>query len=158
MGSTIFLYHVNDPRRYGVVEFNENKAINIEEKPSNPKSNWAVTGLFFYDTCVVDFAKKLTPSYRGELEITDINKLYIRNNTLNVELLDNNFTWIDIGTPDSLLRTSLFVQQQEQQTGFKIACIEEISLNKSFITKGEYIELIEKMPICAYRKYLEKFA
>lgn len=157
-GSTIFLYYVNDPRQYGVVEFKGNKAVNIEEKPSNPKSNWAVTGLFFYDSCVIDFVKKVTPSHRGELEITDLNKLYIKNDTLNVELLDNNCTWLDIGTPDSLLSTSLFVQQHEQQTGFKIACIEEISLKKSFITKGEYIDLIEKMPSCAYRNYLEKFA
>tara|TARA_A100001015_G_C15022454_1_gene728694 strand:+ start:582 stop:1466 length:885 start_codon:yes stop_codon:yes gene_type:complete len=137
-GATIFGYHVNDPERFGVVEFDDNgKAISIEEKPKNPKSKYAVTGLYFYDNKVINYAKKLTPSKRGELEITDINNIYLNNNELEVEILNRGFVWLDTGTFDSLLEAGKFVEIIEKRQGKKIACLQEISFLNGWITLEE---------------------
>ena len=134
-GATIFGYRVNDPERFGVVEFDKNKkAISLEEKPIHPKSKYAVTGLYFYDNNVCKYAKKLTPSFRWELEITDLNKIYLENNRLNVEILGRGFTWLDTGTHDSILQASNFIQSIELNKGEKIACLEEIAINNNFIS------------------------
>ena len=139
-GATVFGYMVNDPERFGVVEFDETKkVISLEEKPKNPKSNYAVTGLYFYDNQVCELAKQLEPSARGELEITDLNK-----KELNVEILGRGFAWLDTGTHDSMLQASTFVQTMELNTGVKIACLEEIAYNKGFMTKDELLNKIEK--------------
>ena len=144
-GATVFGYTVKDPERFGVVEFDKNqKAISLEEKPANPKSNYAVTGLYFYDNKVCELAKKLKPSKRGELEITDLNRLYLELGKLNVEILGRGFAWLDTGTHDSMLQASIFVQTMELNKGVKIACLEEIAYTHGFITKDELLNKIEK--------------
>ena len=144
-GATVFGYTVKDPERFGVVEFDSNKkAISLEEKPKNPKSNYAVTGLYFYDNNVCEYAKSLKPSARGELEITDLNKIYLEKGLLNVEILGRGFAWLDTGTHDSMLQASLFVQTMELNKGVKIACLEEIAYNQGFATRDELMSNIEK--------------
>lgn len=144
-GATVFGYTVKDPERFGVVEFDSNnKAISLEEKPVNPKSNYAVTGLYFYDNRVCSFAKQLKPSQRGELEITDLNKIYLEQGDLNVEILGRGFAWLDTGTHDSMLQASQFVQTMELNKGVKISCLEEIAFNQGFITKEDLLGKIEK--------------
>ncbi|MFN5351334.1 MAG: glucose-1-phosphate thymidylyltransferase RfbA [Alphaproteobacteria bacterium] len=143
-GASVVAYKVSDPQRYGVVYFNENgRAIDIIEKPQNPTSKWAVTGLYFYDGNAPKYAKALKPSPRGELEITDLNKVYLKNGNLNVIKLGKGFAWLDAGTPESLLEASVFVHAVEKRQGQKIACLEEIALNKGFITKEQF-ELLAK--------------
>ena len=154
--ATIFAYHVSDPERYGVVEFDNNqKVISIEEKPKIPKSNYAVTGLYFYDHKVVEFAKSLKPSQRGELEITDLNKIYMNEDRLNVEVLNRGFAWLDSGTHESLLEANQYIATVEKRQGQKIACIEEISFRKGWITKENLFSLAEEKYNNNYRKYLK---
>lgn len=158
-GATVFGYQVQDPERFGVVEFDSNnKAISIEEKPKNPKSNYAVTGLYFYDDKVVEYAKSLKPSKRGELEITDLNKIYLENNSLTVEILGRGFAWLDTGTFESLLQAANFVQSMEINTGMKIAAIEEVAYRMGYISKIQLLELSKKYKQNGYGKYLEKMA
>jgi len=154
--ATIFAYHVSDPERYGVVEFDNNhKAISIEEKPKITKSNYAVTGLYFYDEKVVEFAKSLKPSHRGELEITDLNKIYMNEDKLNVEVLNRGFTWLDSGTHESLLEANQYIATVEKRQGQKIACIEEISFRKGWITNENLLSLAEEKHNNNYREYLK---
>lgn len=156
-GATVFAYHVQDPERYGVAEFDKDgKALSLEEKPTQPKSNWAVTGLYFYDSSVVEKAKSLKPSKRGELEITDLNKLYLEEKTLHVEKFGRGVAWLDTGTPDSLISSSLFVQTIEQRQGLKIACLEEIAIYKGFYDKARLKEILATYPNSDYKKYLER--
>ena len=154
--ATIFAYHVSNPQRYGVVEFDSNhRAISIEEKPKIPKSNYAVTGLYFYDDKVVDFAKSLKPSSRGELEITDLNKIYMNEDKLNVEVLNRGLAWLDSGTHESLLEANQYIATVEKRQGQKIACIEEISYRKGWITKENLLSLAEEKYNNNYREYLK---
>jgi glucose-1-phosphate thymidylyltransferase len=156
-GSVVFAYHVHDPERYGVAEFDATgKAISIEEKPKTPKSNWAVTGLYFYDNTVCERVKKLKPSARGELEITDLNKAYLADGKLNVEKFGRGVAWLDTGTHESLLQSSQFVQTIEDRQGLKIACLEEIALFKGFIDKAQFAKLAEAAPKSGYGEYLRK--
>ena len=155
VGATIFGYHVNDPERFGVVEFDRNDhAISIEEKPIKPKSNIAVTGLYFYDNQVIKIAKSLSPSKRGELEITDINKCYMDNNNLKVEVLGRGFTWLDTGTHDSLLEAGQFVQTIEQRQGLKVACLEEIAFLNGWLDEEAISVQAETLSNTTYGKYL----
>lgn len=158
-GALVFAYHVTDPERYGVVEFDDRgHAISLEEKPKQPKSNWAVTGLYFYDNEVVRHAKELKPSARGELEITDLNLVYLKKNLLKVELMGRGFAWLDSGTHESLLTASQFIQTIEQRQGLKIACLEEIALQKGFISKEKFTKIAEFAPGSSYGTYLKQIA
>lgn len=154
-GGIVYAYHVSDPERYGVVEFDKtNKVISIEEKPTAPKSNYAVPGLYFYDNDVVEIAKNLQPSVRGEYEITDVNKEYLRRGKLKVSILDRGTAWLDTGTFDSLMQASQFVQVIEQRQGIKIACIEEIAYRKGFITKEQLVTMAQPLLKSGYGQYL----
>jgi len=154
-GACIFGYWVANPQRYGVVEFNKNnEVISIEEKPKYSKSNYAVPGLYFYDNKVIDIAKNLKPSARGELEITDVNLTYLKNRNLRVELLGRGYAWLDTGTPDSLLDASNYIATMERRQGLKIGCIEEVAFRMGYIDKGQFKEIIDKMSENDYRKYL----
>ncbi len=156
-GSSVFAYHVSDPSRFGVVEFDDNKkAISLEEKPSTPKSNYAVTGLYFYDENVVEYAKTIKPSHRGELEITDLNRIYLEKGLLNVEILERGFAWLDTGTHHSLLEAANFIQTVENIQGIKIACLEEIALHKGFISIDNVKEMLKTMGKSTYAEYLRK--
>lgn len=154
----IFAYHVSDPERYGVVEFNKtgNRALSIEEKPKKPKSNWAVTGLYIYDNQVIEIAKNLQPSDRGELEISDVNKVYLKKKKLGIIKLKRGFAWLDAGTPDSLLDSAQFIQTIEKRQGLKIACLEEVAYRKGFIDKNQLEKLIGLYKKGSdYRNYLD---
>ncbi|MFT3976816.1 MAG: glucose-1-phosphate thymidylyltransferase RfbA [Sphingomonas bacterium] len=156
-GASVFAYHVNDPERYGVVSFDESmKAMSIEEKPVRPRSNWAVTGLYFYDEQVVDIAADLKPSARGELEITDVNRVYLERGRLNVEIMGRGYAWLDTGTPDSLLDAAEFVRVLEKRQGFKIACPEEIAFRHGFIGAAEMEKAIGKLGKSDYARYLQE--
>ncbi|MBX9769611.1 MAG: glucose-1-phosphate thymidylyltransferase RfbA [Bdellovibrionales bacterium] len=156
-GATVFAYRVQDPERYGVVEFGSDKrVVSVEEKPKNPKSPWAITGLYFYDNTVVRRARSLKPSARGEFEITDLNQTYLKDQALHVEKMGRGVAWLDMGTPDSLLSSSQFVQTIENRQGMKIACIEEIALHMGFINQAQLASLIEKLPQSDYCKYLKR--
>ncbi|RBW68883.1 glucose-1-phosphate thymidylyltransferase RfbA [Bacillus taeanensis] len=157
--ATVFGYYVNDPERFGVVDFDDNgKAVSIEEKPSDPKTNFAVTGLYFYDNRVVDIARNIKPSSRGELEITDVNKAYLEMGDLHVELLGRGFAWLDTGTHESLLEASQFIETIEKRQSFKIACIEEIAFNKGYISREQLIALAKPLMKNEYGKYLMRIA
>lgn len=154
-GATVFGYKVKDPERFGIVEFDENlKAISIEEKPEHPKSNFAVTGLYFYDNRVVDFAKKVKPSKRGELEITSINSMYLEQNQLDVEILGRGYAWLDTGTHESLLEAASFVETIEKRQGFKVSCLEEIAWRNNWIDEGKVKKLAKTMSKNDYGQYL----
>jgi len=158
-GAMVFGYYVSDPERYGVAEFDENGTVlSLEEKPVKPKSNYAVTGLYFYDNTVVEKAKSLKPSPRGELEITDLNKLYLNEKNLQVKLLGRGFAWLDTGTHESLIQASNFIATIEQRQGLKVSCIEEIAYNKGFIDKEQLMELIKPLSKNQYGQYLMKIA
>lgn len=155
-GATVFGYYVDDPERFGVVEFDENgKAISLEEKPKNPKSNYAVTGLYFYDNKVVEYARNLKPSPRGELEITDLNRIYLNKGTLDVTLLGQGFTWLDTGTHQSLVDATNFVETVEEHSHRKIACIEEIAFDNGWITREQLIQSYEECKKNQYGQYLK---
>ena len=154
-GATVFAYHVTDPERYGVIEFDgDMRAISIEEKPREPRSNWAVTGLYFYDSDVVGIARDLAPSARGELEITDVNKAYLAAGKLSVELMGRGYAWLDTGTPDSLIEAAEFVRTLEKRQGFKIACPEEVAYERGFIDAGQLEKLADNLGKSAYGTYL----
>jgi len=158
-GATVFGYYVNDPHRYGVVEFDDNgKVLSLEEKPEKPKSNYAVTGLYFYGNDVVEKAKKLKPSKRGELEITDLNRLYLEENKLSVELMGRGYAWLDTGTHVSLLEASNFIHTVESRQGLKISCIEEIAYKKGLISAEQLLTLAEPMAKNEYGQYLMRIA
>ncbi len=155
--ATIFAYHVSDPERFGVVEFDENlKAVSIEEKPKNPKSNYASVGLYFYPSDVVEKARSLKPSARGELEITDLNNLYLNEGRLNVVPMRRGNAWLDAGTPESLMESGAFVHIIEKRQGLKIACIEEIAYRRKFINDAQMLALIDELKESDYKKYLKK--
>jgi glucose-1-phosphate thymidylyltransferase len=158
-GAIIFGYFVNDPERYGVVEFNSNgKALSIEEKPKHPRSNYAVTGLYFYSNDVVAKAKNLKPSARGELEITDLNRIYLEENRLKVRIMGRGMAWLDTGTHESLLQASNFIQTIEDRQGLKVSCIEEIAFNRGYITRDQLLELARSLSKNQYGQYLMKIA
>lgn len=158
-GATVFGYYVSDPERFGVVEFGENgKAVSIEEKPAQPKSNYAVTGLYFYDNDVVKIAEELKPSARGEYEITDVNKVYLERKALNVKLLGRGFAWLDTGTHDALQDAASYVKTIQDRQGLKIACIEEIAWRMGFITKEQMLKAAEKVRKSTYGEYIYEIA
>ena len=158
-GALVFGYYVNDPTRYGVVEFDRNmKAVSIEEKPENPKSNYAVTGLYFYDNTVIGKAKSLKPSARGELEITDLNRLYLEEGSLEVRIMGRGMAWLDSGTYESLLQAANFISTLEQRQGLKASCIEEIAYKRGFISREQLISLAEPVKKSQYGRYLLKIA
>ena len=155
-GGCVFGYWVSNPQRYGVVEFNDNREVlSIEEKPKIPKSNYAVPGLYFYDNEVIDIARSLKPSARGELEITDVNLTYLKKGNLKVEILGRGYAWLDTGTPDSLIDASNYIATIERRQGLKIGCIEEVAFRMSYIDKNQFEGIIERLPANDYRKYLE---
>jgi glucose-1-phosphate thymidylyltransferase len=159
VGATVFGYYVTDPERFGIVEFDENgRAVSIEEKPKNPKSNYCVTGLYFYDNRVVDFAKKVKPSARGELEITDLNKMYLEDGTLNVETLGRGFAWLDTGTVDALNEAAEYVRVIESRQAVKIAAIEEIAYKNGWIDKERLVKSAEKYGKSPYGAHLKNVA
>ena len=158
-GATVFGYQVKDPERFGVVAFDEDKrAISIEEKPTQPKSNYAVTGLYFYDNDVIEIAKQVKPSDRGEVEITTVNQMYMERGDLNVELLGRGFAWLDTGTHESLLEAAQFVETIEKRQGYKVACLEEIALNNGWLTKQQVAKIGQSMSKNAYGQYLISLA
>jgi glucose-1-phosphate thymidylyltransferase len=155
-GATIFGYQVNDPERFGVVAFDDNKkVVSLEEKPEKPQSNYAVTGLYFYDNDVVEMAKQVKPSHRGELEITTLNQMYLDRGDLHVELLGRGFAWLDTGTHESLLEAALFVETIEKRQGYKIACLEEISWRNGWLTDSQVLKIAESLSKNSYGQYLE---
>ena len=156
-GAVIFAYQVNNPSDYGVVEFdNDNKVISIEEKPKSPKSNFVIPGLYFYDNKVVGYAKNLKPSSRGELEITDLNRIYLENKTLSVIQFPRGTVWLDAGTPESLFQSGAYIQTIQERQGIKVGCIEEECYRKKFINKQQLSNVVDKMPKSEYKQYLEK--
>ena len=156
-GATIFGYRVNDPERYGIVEFDEDgKALSIEEKPQKPKSNFAVPGLYVYDNEVVSISKNMKPSARGELEITDVNNVYLQKGKLSVEKIGRGVAWLDTGTPESLLQASTFFGVIEDRQGLKVACLEEIAYNKKFIDRKKFEDVVSQIPKSLYKTYLER--
>ncbi|KQY07752.1 glucose-1-phosphate thymidylyltransferase [Rhizobium sp. Root73] len=158
-GATVFAYHVTDPERYGVVEFDKSmSAVSLEEKPVSPKSHWAVTGLYFYDKNVVDIAANLKPSARGELEITDVNKIYLEQGKLSVELMGRGYAWLDTGTPQSLLDAGEFVSTLQKRQGIKINCPEEVAFVKGFIDQTQLEILAQKLGKSEYGRYLKAVA
>ena len=158
-GATVFGYHVNDPERFGVVDFDSDmKALSIEEKPENPKSNYAVTGLYFYDNTVVEKAKNLKPSDRGELEITDINKLYLDEGKLDVKLMGRGYAWLDTGTHDSMMEAASFIATIQKRQNLKVACLEEIAYRMGYISKEKLVELAQPMKKNDYGQYLLRLA
>jgi glucose-1-phosphate thymidylyltransferase len=159
VGATVFGYAVNNPQEYGVVEFGaDNKVLSIEEKPAEPKSKFAIPGLYVFDNDVVKIAKNLAPSPRGELEITDMQKVYLERNKLNVETISRGIAWLDTGTPDSLLEASTFIHAIEKRQGRKIACLEEIALEYGFIDRAKYDQTVVNLPNCSYKDYCVQVA
>jgi glucose-1-phosphate thymidylyltransferase len=158
-GATVFAYHVNDPERYGVVEFDAaGRAVTLEEKPLRPKSKWAVTGLYFYDERVVEIARALEPSNRGELEITDVNRAYLERGELHVEMMGRGFAWLDTGTPDALVEAAAYVRALEKRQGLRIACPEEVAFNAGWIGRDELLALGREIPKSGYGEYLINIA